>query len=147
MLISKSRYLSLFNLLFFSTKYFIIFRKVADQGPHTVPVYITYCLFSSTFGNEGQFSVVIVVFFFLFLFISRKSKTWRCHGKRSFCVSSLFSSVEIPNSLLFSERWRTKVIIIMIIIIIIIIIIIKRYLSVRYFSYEANWGHYEIKRY
>ena len=32
MLISKSRYLSLFNVFFFSTKYFIIFGKVADQG-------------------------------------------------------------------------------------------------------------------
>ena len=33
MLISKSRYLSLFNVFFFfSTKHFIIFGKVADQG-------------------------------------------------------------------------------------------------------------------
>ena len=32
MLISKSRYLSLFNVFFFSTKYFIIFGKVAEQG-------------------------------------------------------------------------------------------------------------------
>ena len=31
-LISKSWYLSLFNVFFFSTKYFIIFRKVEDQG-------------------------------------------------------------------------------------------------------------------
>ena len=32
MLISKSRYLSLFNVFFFLTKYFIIFGKDADQG-------------------------------------------------------------------------------------------------------------------
>ena len=32
MLISKSQYLSLFNVFFFSTKYFIIFGKGADQG-------------------------------------------------------------------------------------------------------------------
>ena len=32
MLISKSRYLSLFNLFFFLTKYFIIFGKVVHQG-------------------------------------------------------------------------------------------------------------------
>ena len=36
MLISKSRYLSLFNGFFWSTKYFIIFGKDADQAPHTV---------------------------------------------------------------------------------------------------------------
>ena len=29
---SKSQYLSLFDVFFFSTKYFIIFGKVADQG-------------------------------------------------------------------------------------------------------------------
>ena len=36
MLISKSRYLSLFTVFCCSKKYFIIFGKVADQGPHTV---------------------------------------------------------------------------------------------------------------
>ena len=38
MLSSKSQYLSLFDVFFFSTKYFIIFGKVADQGqgPHSV---------------------------------------------------------------------------------------------------------------
>ena len=47
MLISKWRYLSLFNVFFFLTKYFIIFGKDADQGHRGLPRtkdHILYCL-------------------------------------------------------------------------------------------------------
>ena len=63
MLISKSRYLSLFNVFFFSTKYFIIFGKGADQGHRglartkdilysLVYPYLTYCV--SVWGSTYQ---------------------------------------------------------------------------------------------
>ena len=63
MLISKSRYLSLFNVFFFSTKYFIIFGKGADQGHRglartkdilysLVYPYLTYCV--SVWGSTCQ---------------------------------------------------------------------------------------------
>ena len=46
MLISKSRYLSLFNVFFFLTKYFIIFGKDADQGHRGLPRTKDHILYS-----------------------------------------------------------------------------------------------------
>ena len=52
MLISKSRYLSLFNVFFFLTKYFIIFGKDTDQGHRGLARTKDYILYLSKFLQD-----------------------------------------------------------------------------------------------
>ena len=57
MLISKSRHLSLFPYFFFSTKYFVIFGKVADQGHRRLARtkdHILYIAFTHPYSSQVE---------------------------------------------------------------------------------------------
>ena len=72
MLISKSRYLSLFNVFFFLTKYFIIFGKDEDQGhrdrglPRTKDHILYFAIEQSILGLFFVWTRFSSLFLFLF---------------------------------------------------------------------------------
>ena len=116
MLISKSRYLSLFNVFFFSTKYFIIFGKVADQGHRRLARtkdHILYCTFnipgrcakglSSNHGRKRRYSClwVAVILLYIWIFLLALLDLVAAF----FCmIAPLFIASRIQKRELFSNR-------------------------------------------
>ena len=75
MLISKSRYLSLFNVFFFLTKYFIIFGKDADQGHRGLPRTKDHILYHL---KRAQYDPFCYLYHTTRVFCRTQNVEWQC---------------------------------------------------------------------